>query len=648
MNSVGHAISSQRCWLHLLAALIAGNCLGWGANPARSAEPVSFSVSSLELDTLTLRPPTAKELADQLNASQWCTAKPTTREPAWNELPAGAERSQWVSFVTVGFNEQASAYAFMFAGKNGAMSLAAHLPFRQVPISAYAIGWVWPMEDMLGTFRVDYARQAQAAESTPRIPLALQVIPWASEDSQPVVSTSGSNKKSSLDEARTLDPALVFEPVSIIVQGAAFEAGWAPTPGQSPWSATCEVRVEDSSCSFRLTLKGPERTEVFVKENVSWEQYHEHLVRVFRFARASQGVSDFTRLVRGKLEVLAVQDDKLAALVNQELAVFDLQSGKKLWTTEPTVKAPGYRPTKQYTIRTVSPTDVRLIRYGRSLQELDWATGAPLLTAPVSADREARFAAGPASEWVGLAAGSLALARKDKLVWEQKQPAPFTAGPLVWGELVLAGDQSGLFQARNKADGEIRWQQQLSSLLYGPLVATGKQIYVFSSEAEALLALDVGSGTELWRRPVGDVLMQTPIVVGQQLLLATKSNRLLLIEQSSGKIAQELTWPTWLVSVAVESGKSASQLAVTDLAGVVNFLTLPDLKLSRQVPMFAELAGPVLFVPDMPHRWPVVKQSEDDENLVNEIKDGPVKRGPALLVTDAEGFLSILPQSSQE
>ena len=623
---------------------------GWaepGYSQTSAREKTKLSVSSFALDTLSLTPPTSAQLSEQLNEHgqpTWSESTPVESKAAWNVLPSGVDPGKWVSFVTVGFNEQGDAYAFMFDGPDGAISLAAHLPFRKVYVADGVVDWRWPFDKMLGTLRVHLKEQSK---QPPRVPLALTVTKWRGDASQ-VVSSTKSNAQSSLNDARTLDPELVFAPVEAMIYGAAFEADWAPTKGQAEWSANCEVRVEDTSCSFRLTLKGPEGEQTFVKEQISWETYHENLVRIFKFADRKSGVSDFTQLFRGQVELLAIQDGRLACNLRNELTVFDLKSGKKLWTTEPTVKPPRYNPAEQYTARQTAKSTWQLLQYGRSLTEFDWETGAKTVVAAAAVDHPDHCAAADAGHWVCMSGGELKLADKETVLWEITQPDDFTAGPTVYGDLVFVGDATGKLQALSKKDGAVRWQQQLPKRLYGSITVDEDKVLVFSNEVESLLALDISSGKEVWRCPVGDVLQQAPEITGENLLLVTKSNKVLLADRKAGSINQEVSWPTWIVSTATTQSTATPLIACTDLAGKLTVLSLSDLQELRQIPLDMELAGPVLFVPEMPLKWPVTKADVDDENLISEINNGPVRKGSAWLATDSAGFLYILPQQVKE
>ena len=634
------------------ALMFASLLLLAGASVVRAEKP-ELEISAFELDTLPLKPPSGAEFTKFLNAEGsaiWGQAKPMETKGAWNELPRGANRDHWVSIVTTGFNEQADAYAFMFNGPDGAMSMAAHLPFRQTWMEGGYLAWIWPSRGMLDTLRIHHEALKSPAK---RLPLALRVVPWEGAETETVATkVSASAKTSTLDEARTLDPEQVFSPVAVMAHAAAFEAGWAPTPGKAPHSATLEVRVEDSSCSFRLKFTGPPGEELFVKEHVPWETYHDHLARVFQFAQRRNAVRDFTQLFRGGIDLLCVEDGRLVCLLNKELTAFDLSSGHKLWTTEPAVKGPSYRASDQYASLARPSGENWLLQYGPQLSQIGGAKGAPASLAPVKADSPRRIAT-DGEHWAGIAGGALQVAARNQLAWEHKQLNPLTAGPTIAEGLVFSADATGKLVARAVADGAVRWEATLPGQLYGTIVPDRDQVYAFSNETESLIALDMKTGQQRWARPVGDVLKQAPLVLGTQLLVATKGNRLLLVDRAKGAELKSTAWPTWLVSLCVAPEASPPLVGCTDLSGDVTFISLETLLPVRKVSLGRELVGSILYVDRMPLRWPVVKpkakaSDDEDDNLLSEIKSGPVPMGPAWLVTDQTGFLYILPHAIKE
>ena len=619
-------------WLVAACVLLSVNGL--------QAEPPQLAVSSFALDAISLTPPTAQQVVTQLAGESWCQATATETKGAWNQVPSGVDRQQWISLVTVGFNGQADTYAFMFDGPEGAMSMAMHVPFREVWLPGGVAAWIFPTDSVLGALRVSY--QDRSSQPTRRL-LKLSVVPWEDAPDAPAVT-----KSANLDDAQTLAPELVFPPVAVMAHAAAFAAGWQPTSAEAPVSATCQVKVEDQACSFRITLRTGTAEQTLTKLHVPWETYHEHLVRLFRFIESSHGVSDFVQVTRQPTELLSLHDGRLACLMNHELAVFDLKSGKKAWTTEPPVKPANYLPVPQYGWLKKESGEARLIRYRPTLAEFNWETGKPTPLAPTAADLRHRFSSGASGELAAANGGVVALHRQGKSVWSEKEADGVSAGPSLAGTDLIFGQATGRLVARSSKDGKIRWQSRLPGSLYGQIVPAGDSLLIFSNAAEALIAVDIAKGTTRWQCDVADVLLEAPVVVGNQVLLVTKGNRLLLVELASGKIHKAVTWPTWLVSASVINTRPKPLLACADLNGAVTLLSLSDLETTRTFAVGAQLNGPVLLADQLSNAWPLPQAAESEENLLAEIKSGPGKSGPALMAADVQGFIYILPLSNSE
>lgn len=608
----------------------------WLDSRVRAAEP-PLEVSTFPLQAIELTPPAAKALAPAVSADGWRVFTPRESKGAWNELPSGASRTSWVSVATVGFNGQADAYAFQFNGPGGAMSQAAHVPFRQVWMPNETMAWIWPQEELFGALRV----QLEATRRAPLRPLALRVTPWR-QDAGDLQA-----EKTNLDEARATDPQRVFDAVSVIAQAAAFEAGWAPTPAKSSDSATCEVHVEDQTCSFRLTFEGSQGKRQTIQERVPCEAYHDYLVRLFRFAPPGQGVSDFTQLKRGPLELLAVDAGRLAVLSNQELAVFDLQNGKRLWTTE--TPASARRPSDRYTACRTLQGGVQLLQYAGELAQFDWATGQRTVIAPGGAGSPIHLDGSGAGEWVFCRGLKSELVRSGASIRKSEQATPITAGPILTAKDVVYGDARGELVARARTDGAARWKRDGLGRLEGRPVVAGESLLVFANDTETVIALDAATGKDLWRRTVGDVLLQAPIVDTQRVLVVTKSNRMSLLDNKTGAVLAERQWPTWLVRATRVETSPQPLLVCTDIAGTVSLLSLQDLKTQQAFELSAELTGPVVYVEQLASKWPVERTpAKQQDDLLTEIQEKAPKKGPLLLAADHQGFVYFLPLFKSE
>jgi len=597
---------------------------------AQAAEP-PLEVSTFPLQAIDLSPPAAKALAQAVSADGWRTLTPRETKGLWNELPSGSSRGSWLSVVTLGFNGQADAYAFQFNGPDGAMSQAAHVPFRQVWMPNETMAWIWPQEELFGALRV----QLESARRTPLRPLALRVIPWRQD------AGDAQAEKTNLEEARATDPKRVFDAVSVMAQAAAFEAGWAPTPAKSEDIATCEIRVEDQTCSFRLTFEGRQGQRQMIQERVPCEAYHEHLVRLFRLAQPGQGVSDFTQLKRGPLELLSVDAGRLAVLSNQELAVFDLQNGKRLWTTE--TPASARRPSDRYTACRTLPGGVLLLQFAGELAQFDGATGQRTVIARGGADSPFHLD-GSGSEWVVARGMKTEFLRSGVSVWKSEQSAPITAGPTLTAKHVVLGDTGGELVARARADGVRAWKRDGLGRLQGRPVPAGELLLVFANDTETLIALTASTGEVAWRRTVGDVLLHAPIADAQRVLVVTKSNRLSLLDTKTGAVLAERPWPTWLVRATKIETSPQRLLVCTDIAGTVSLLSLEDLKTQKTFELSAELTGPILYVEQLASKWPVERApAQQQDDLLTEIQEKAPKKGPLLLAADHQGFVYFLP-----
>lgn len=130
------------------------------------------------------------------------------------------------------------------------------------------------------------------------------------------------------------------------------------------------------------------------------------------------------------------------------------------------------------------------------------------------------------------------------------QPIQATAETSVaWkGEVSKAGDyvftpaivDSALFAAGGKGDvaryddGALRWKIDTNTLLSGGVGSDGKRVVVGSPKGE-VIALDAGSGKELWRARVTSDILAAPAVSDQLVVVRSGDNRLFAFDANDGK-----------------------------------------------------------------------------------------------------------------
>ncbi|MCE9563241.1 MAG: hypothetical protein K8U57_14450 [Planctomycetes bacterium] len=189
----------QVCVLVLGLAVAVVGLRGDAAEPAKP----EFLISTFDLGAVDQVRANDSELAKELTAQGWCTAKPKEKAAgSWSAVPAGVEPDRWVSIVTVGFGHRAEAYAFQFSGPTHTAKLLAHVSHRKRP-AAGGERWFSPFGNLLDAFRIGHA----TAQKPPLPSLQIEVV---------LTNPKGAGNGGA-DEALTLAPDKVFPPMQAIV-----------------------------------------------------------------------------------------------------------------------------------------------------------------------------------------------------------------------------------------------------------------------------------------------------------------------------------------------------------------------------------------------------------------------------------------------
>ena len=183
----------------------------------------------------------------------------------------------------------------------------------------------------------------------------------------------------------------------------------------------------------------------------------------------------------------------------------------------------------------------------------------------------------------------------------------------------------------------------------GAIVDAGVAILSFIMGSNTLIAISAKEGSVLWKQPIGDVLLKIPERVGAQWLVASKNNRILLLNSADGSIAADVRWPTWLVDIAAATLDGKTIILCTDIRGQLSLLDAATLKTSRQFVLPSRPHGELFVVPQFSGKFGVARTDNaplagaDDINALLPLDEIDGKRMPAVLVTDADGFCYIVP-----
>lgn len=614
----------------LLAMLVAAGAPR--AAQCQKPAPPEFLLSSTDLGATDHPKATAEQLAAQLQEEGWCKATAAKSGSRWNQPPAGADMSRWVSVVTAGFHQQSEAYAYMFDPASGAITRAAHVSHHKF-MSMGALVWAPPFAKLFNGLQVAWQERPRNAS---RRLLGITIKELAAGPAEPTAD----NNKLAVDEALTLPPERVLPPLEAIIFAAAYDAGWAPTARTADNTALVEVRVRDQACWLRITFTIDGKRQVVLKERVPWQEYHEQLRRMFELPLLGDQVTDFARLDTGPLPILAAHDGKLFAIVDDELAALDLATGTEAWRVRILQsKTSAIKKVERYAIRTAADGSPRIFRFTKSLAEFNLADGKEQVLTPIPAPAAWSFdVAGDRAAIT--AAAELAVFQRGQKVWTKSEAHPVSCGPALLEDRVVAGNQQGELFARALSDGRELWRTPLAGGLFGRVVHAAGLLLAYSQEGDSLTAVDPASGTVRWKLAAGDALLQAPALVEGRLLVVTKGNRVLLVEPQDGVVAREITWPTWLVNVVPIAGQR-KLLAVSDIDGQVAFLSSDTLAKVSSVKLPVKFATGMAAVPQMRTRWAGSREKKQDE-ILTAIDDAAAESRPLVLAGDLDGFLYLI------
>ncbi|CZH42991.1 TPA: outer membrane protein assembly factor BamB [Legionella pneumophila] len=106
--------------------------------------------------------------------------------------------------------------------------------------------------------------------------------------------------------------------------------------------------------------------------------------------------------------------------------------------------------------------------------------------------------------------------------------------PAIRGDIIYTADASGLVQAVNRKDGQIKWSTALkNNIVSGPTVAAG---YVaVGTNASTLVLLNQSDGKEIWQNKVSAEVLAPPAISHQKIIAKTIDGKVYAIDAVNGK-----------------------------------------------------------------------------------------------------------------
>lgn len=552
----------------------------------------------------------------------------------WWRVPTGIKREEWVSVVTTGFGKRGDAYAFMFAGPDGAVSSLVHHPYTKFQRWG---SWVWPepLPGLLDAFTRGLPRSSEAERPL----LALDVRARAADDKggPPTLDPEGDEEDEVGTEALSkVQGSRLLPPVVAMTWAGAWQGGWAPTRGAAKHRISVEVDFGLRCCSFLARYAGPLGEAAMLRHDVSDQDFQLELQRLFLFFRRQRDLRHYGRLPAGGIRLMAADGRRLCYEKQGVLFGFDTARDQLQW---PQIPEKGKLPKAQsFASRLGSNGQREVFRWSGLLAVVDPQTGEERQLLPQGAAHAYGFVSG-GDESIVIGQGEhVRCFRAGEQVWGYDAGSAVSAGPILAGERVIFGCAAGELGALHAGSGKLLWQSSEKALLHPEMILAGPHVVGFDRQSEAVCAWRIADGGKAWVVPLGDVLLQLAAAASGRILAAAKNNRIVLIDAHTGKLCHERVWHTWPLQVVPFVANNRGLVAITDLDGTLTILDQTNLQNVRTIEPFADFAGNMLYVDKL-----AVSRPESFPDASMEGMDlTELGSAPSLVVTDREGFYYVL------
>lgn len=106
--------------------------------------------------------------------------------------------------------------------------------------------------------------------------------------------------------------------------------------------------------------------------------------------------------------------------------------------------------------------------------------------------------------------------------------------PVVYDGKVIVADKDGLVKAFDSTTGDLVWETEVGSEIYGGVAAGLNLVALGSTEAEVIV-LDSDTGTEQWRNLVSSEVVAAPVISDGKVIARTIDGKLFAMNSKSGE-----------------------------------------------------------------------------------------------------------------
>ncbi len=455
--------------------------------------------------------------------------------------------------------------------------------------------------------------------------VSVSVMPWKNVAAELAGGFSDApDAGSKAAQAAPMEPSGAdgVQAVNTLAFAALAQAGAQPTTEAAAATLTIEVARNVDHYALRYTMKSEGKSREYAQRFISQNELYDHMEVAGKLLWAwGDDVRSAAKLGDGAVEPLAAGKGVAAVGVGGVIRGFEPVSGRDSW---PGVIAK--RAVFPYGVL-MQGNESQVVRMGKPSELVDIQTGKWV---SVAGDA-------PVLPWgMELGAGGRAAVVNDakvtfnngaKELWKTSLADPISAGPAVNERAVFVANESGDVVALGAADGSEIWRKPTGLRLCGAMTVMGESLIATSFDG-TVVALGTGDGKELWRHAARDVLLARPCLVDGFLLLADKGSVVWLLDPKTGEAKASFATPTWLVNAVMVEEGGKKWVVCSDLGGTVRFLSLPGLKVVREVGLGTRLSKPIVLAGGMPSAW----------GSGNEID----QKTSAVLVGDQKGWIYLI------